>query len=253
MFLESFGILAARIMKKLIIGAFFLIFSGAIFAEKVNFFSKDYSLSFQNGLSLENGSDFAPVTQSVDFSSYLDYHELFFSSGFKILPESMDFTTKAIYWPTLFNHFNTGVGTIFHLQDYHDTFLELDFLNGIFFKYDSLKVFSVSANFLHLYKAAKIYNLPKKYQWIVNNNNMALDVNFNFQITNSWNLYLDFASYSYYRYMLFFAPDIKLGANFHFSKTFVIGTEIEGQYIDMFTLSANLNSFSIRSYLQVEL
>ena len=229
-----------------------LFLSSFAFSEKVNFFTKKPAYICTNGISFENGTDFAPLTQSVDFYGEMDFTELDLSLGAKFHPDSYDITTKAVYWPTLFNHFNAGIGSILHFTETYDIYSEIDFLSGLFFKYHTNKLFDISFNMLVFEKASHIYAIDDSIYWLTNNN-MALGLETNFYISKIWRLYFDFSSYSYYRYMLFFAPDFKLGVIYNLSKNFALGTEFEAQYIDMFTLSANFNSATFRSYIQMEL
>ena len=79
-----------------------LFLAEAAFSQIVNFFTPEMHWTLKNGISLENGGDFEPATESVDLSASLDLTELYFSTGFKLMQESSDFTTESIFWPTFF-------------------------------------------------------------------------------------------------------------------------------------------------------
>ena len=81
-------------------------------------------------------------------------------------------------------------------------------------------------------------------------NNIAISIEVKAYPLSLLEVYLSFSSYSYYRYMLWFAPDLRFGASYKISSLLKIGTEIELQYIDMFTLSANCNSIDVRGFLR---
>ena len=62
---------------------------------------------------------------------------------------------------------------------------------------------------------------------------------------------MNIASYTYYRYTLYFSPDLKLGGEYRFSDWLSLGNEWDFQYIDMFTLSANYNGFENRFFVKL--
>ena len=229
----------------------FLFFSVFSYAEIVNFFTPKMQWSVTNGLSFENGADFAPLTSAVDISVDLNMQEIRVNAGNLVQPSQVDFSTEFIYWPTFFNCFNAGVGTIFHFVHCNDIFSEFDYLSGAYLSFHTPKKFDCMANFLYHGKAARIFAIKDDVPWL-KNNSIAFKTEFNFRPISQLNLNLSVSSYSMYRYMFWFAPDFSFSADYKFFDMFAVGGQIEIQYIDMFTLSSNLNSIDIRIYGRLE-
>lgn len=242
-------------MKKIIHSVFglifFLFFPSFAAAKIVNFFTPQLNWSVTNGLALENGADFAPMTTAVDISADLNMREIQANAGFLLQPSQVDFSTEVVYWPTFFNCFNAGVGTILHFVSCHDIFTEVDFLSGVYLSYHTPKKFDCMLNFLYHGKSARIFAIEDDVPEL-KNSSIALKTEFNFRPIKPLNLCLSVSSYSMYRYMLWFAPDFSLSADYKFLDMFAVGGQIEIQYIDMFTLSSNLNSIGIRIYGRLE-
>lgn len=242
-------------MKKIIHSVFglifFLFFPSFAAAKIVNFFTPQLNWSVTNGLALENGADFAPMTTAVDISADLNMREIQANAGFLLQPSQVDFSTEVVYWPTFFNCFNAGVGTILHFVSCHDIFTEVDFLSGVYLSYHTPKKFDCMLNFLYHGKSVRIFAIEDDVPEL-KNSSIALKTEFNFRPIKPLNLCLSVSSYSMYRYMLWFAPDFSLSADYKFLDMFAVGGQIEIQYIDMFTLSSNLNSIGIRIYGRLE-
>lgn len=242
-------------MKKIIHSVFglifFLFFPSFAAAKIVNFFTPQLNWSVTNGLALENGADFAPMTTAVDISADLNMREIQANAGFLLQPSQVDFSTEVVYWPTFFNCFNAGVGTVFHFVSCHDIFTEVDFLSGVYLSYHTPKKFDCMLNFLYHGKSAHIFAIEDDVPEL-KNSSIAFKTEFNFRPIKPLNLCLSVSSYSMYRYMLWFAPDFSLSADYKFLDMFAVGGQIEIQYIDMFTLSSNLNSIGIRIYGRLE-
>lgn len=236
-------------IKRKLVCVFFLLFSNLVFAEIVNFFTPKLNWFVENGIGFQNGNDFTPNTIVMDFYNELNMKEFICSSGIENSQEGFNFTTDAIYWPTFFKYFNLGVGSTFHILVRDKEFTEIDLLSGVFFKYSNLDWIEVQMNCSFFAKFAKIYAIDNSVPWL-KNNNIAISIEVKAYPLSLLEVYLSFSSYSYYRYMLWFAPDLRFGASYKISSLLKIGTEIELQYIDMFTLSANCNSIDVRGFLR---
>ena len=173
------------------------------------------------------------------------------NAGIFVQPSQVDFSTEIIYWPTFFNCFNAGVGSIFHFVHCNDIFVEFDYLSGVYLSYHTPKKFDCMLNFLYHGKAARIFAIQDDVPWL-KNSSIAFRTEFNFRPVSQLNLNLSVSSYSMYRYMLWFAPDFSFSADYKFFDMFAVGGQIEIQYIDMFTLSSNLNSIDLRIYGRLE-
>lgn len=220
-------------------------------AEIVNFYSSQKNWSVINGVGIENGADFAPLTTMVDISANLDMNEIKAGVGVRGQAGQTDFSMGAIYAPTFFNCFNAGAQSIFHLVYCNDTFVELDFLSGIYLGYHTEKKFDCMLNFLYHGKNARIFAIQDDVPWI-RNNSIAFKTEINFRPVQKLNINFAVSSYSDYRFMIWFAPDFSLAVDYNLFDIFSLGSEIEIQYIDMFTLSSNLNSIDLRLFVKLE-
>lgn len=232
----------------------FLFFSGLnkVSAEIVNWITPKPVFYLVNGITLENGNDVVPQTTLLDMSLTADMDQLKLMAGGQFQLSIMDFTTSAIYAPTFFNHFNFGGKTVLHLQYYNDLFLETDVLSGLYFKYFTGKRFSVAADFMYHHKAAHIFEIKNDVFWLCNQN-FAFNVDFTYKPFKRMILDFSVSSYSAYRFMNFFAPDFRFSAEYKFSKVLSTGFVAEIQYVDMFTLSSNLNTVDFGLYAKLEL
>lgn len=219
--------------------------SGSASNPVVVFWTPETNWSITTALSIEDGTDYVLDQVGFDLTTELNMSQFDVSWGCKIFGQSADLTARFVYWPTFWGCFNAGAGTTFHSQFYTHEYCELDLLNGIYLKYDAHKVFSAQLDFLHHFKSACIYEIRESVPWL-NNHSIALHAGCGVNLKDRVRLTFDFASYSYYRYFLFFAPDFKLGSSFRIDDHWTLGAETETQFIDLFTLSANFNSFSAR-------
>lgn len=232
----------------------FLFFSGLnkVSAEIVNWITPKPVFYLVNGITLENGNDVVPQTTLLDMSLTADMDQLKLMAGGQFQLSIMDFTTSAIYAPTFFNHFNFGGKTVLHFKYYHDLFFENDFLSGLYFRYFTGKRFSVAADFMYHHKAAHIFEIKNDVFWLCNQN-VAFKVDFDYVPVSRLLINFSIASYSDYRYMDFLAPDFKFLAEYKINKVLSAGFYTEIQYIDMFTLSSNLNTVDFCLYTKLEL
>lgn len=238
-------------MKRFGVAVLFLLFSSFLQAQTVNFFTPEMDWSITSGLGFENGSDFAPLTTSVDISAELNMKEFYANFGNKFQPSQIDLTAEAVYWPTFWDCFNAGAGSIFHIVHYSKLFVEADILTGIYLGYHTPKKLDCMLNFLYHRKIARIYEIQDDVPWICNNS-IAFKTLVNYRPVENLTLNLTISSYSPYRYMLFLAPDFSLSAEYRFFELFSAGAQLELQYIDMFTLSSNLNSIDVRIFGKLE-
>lgn len=225
--------------------------SGALSAKGVKFFTPEMHWAVENGVALESKGKGAPVFARTDINFALDMKELYVSSGVQMRMNAYDITAEAVYWPSFFSWLNIGAGMIFHTQIDPECFVEYDFLYGLFAKVSPLDWLSFSVNMLRLRKTARIWTADSD-SLRIKNGNLAFSVGAVIKPVERLAISLDFSSYSYYRVMLFLAPDFKLGVSYKTAPSVTVGSEVDVQYIDMFTLSANLNSVNFRAYVKME-
>lgn len=231
---------------------FLLIVAPSAFADVVNWITPKPAISIVSGATFEAGKDVSPRNVFVDLSSALAMKELNCFAGFQFQTSIFDFTSSVTYAPTFFNHFNFGPKMIFHSQHYDDIYLELDLLGGAYLKYTKSRKFAVALDFLYHFKCAKIFSIEDSVPWLVNTS-IAFCTTFTVRPFSPLCVEFTISSYSDYRYMLFFAPDFRLSTEYDFSRAFSLGSEIEIQYIDMFTLSSNINVINARLYVKLRL
>lgn len=236
----------------ILLGILLFFLKTSFYCEIVNFFTNKMAWKIENGINLENGSDFEPITESLDLLSELNMKELNVTTGIKLNSESLDFTTSAIYYPTFFSCLNLGIGSIFHTNYTKKNFFEMDNLIGLFIKYNLKEKIIISSNIMYMYKVSMILINDNNDFIKLKNNNLAIGFSIEYVPISRLSFLFSVSSYSYYRYMLFFAPDFRLTTSYLISNMFEIGTEAEIQYIDMFTLSANFNSATIRCFVRVK-
>ena len=239
-------------MKKRIAIICILFHAFFIFAQNVTFISKDYTLGFTGGISIEGGSNFVPKAVGLDLSSVFDQKELVIKSGIQLFPETLDITHEVSYCPTLFKYFNLGPKIILHYRNAFDSSSEFDFLTGLFFKYDSLKKIDASVNILYMRKSSAI-KTNDGYLPLFGDNDFAIKLGFGYRPIDRVSIDFSLSSYSFYRYMLFFAPDFEIKVSVRILPKLSAGAELGMQYGDMFTLSANLNSARFRTGLTMEI
>lgn len=221
-------------------------------AKSVNFFTPTPTLVVQSGISLRTGSDFVPKAGGIDARLGIDCKELLFEGGIKQTNEVTDITTQIIYAPTFFSRFNLGPGIIAHFNSTPKVFSEFDFLPGLFFKYRTKKLFSFEADVLFLHKRSNLF-VSEDERLLLNNESLAAKMEFGLYPAERIQFMFSLSSYSYYSYMLFFAPNFKFTTQFNISQKMAAGIDIEAKYIDFMTLSANFIGATFRTYFQMRL
>ncbi|MGP1458573.1 MAG: hypothetical protein ACTTKL_04620 [Treponema sp.] len=237
-------------MKKICAALVFAALNFACAAEIVNFFTPRMQWTLTGGINVKHAPDLAFDSAASDTSVTLDMKELSAAAGFRLQNDIFDFTAQAAYAPTIARRFNIGVQTIFHVNAYSNIFTEVDFLTGVYFKFDTLKRFSIAAHFSYLYKEARIFAIADAVPRIYNHN-IAHALELTFRPRPALSLYAGLSSHTFYRYALYFSPTLKLGGEYRLFDWFSLGSEWSAQYIDIFTLSANFNGFENRFFIKL--
>jgi len=230
----------------------FIISQLNVYAQKVNWITPEPNFSLTCGATFEAGKDVSPRNLLTDFSAGLNMKELNCFAGFQVQTSVMDFTTSVSYSPTFFDRINMGPKLIFHVQHYDDVYCELDFLGGATLKYALGRKTSLGFDAFFHKKAARIFSITDSVDWLVNDS-IAFSTYINFKPVSPLAVNFTVSSFSDYRYMLFLAPDFRLSAEYGLTNTFKLGAEAEIQYIDMFTLSSNLNVVDFRLFCNLRL
>ncbi len=213
---------------------------------------KELSMKFQNGMNIETGTAEEPFSYASDFLFQIERKSFSASTGIKMSGEALHSTLTAEFLPEITQRLSFGPAMTVHYQNYYRYFSEFDFLAGMVFRHDTRHHFSTRLSVMYLRKGAKIKIDDGRLPWLYNNN-MAMGFSVEVRPCSIITLNLDLASYSYYRYMLFLAPDISLKISLRATENFSVGIQSEIQYVDMFTLSANFNWIGLRTFVNVEL
>lgn len=212
------------------------------------FYTNERNVSINTGITAKSIYGFEP--DSINGFAILEYQkpEYYADLGYKISDIKSDLVFSSVYWPQWNENVNIGVGMQYHLLSYQNLFHEHDIMAGVYIKLKGKKIFTVSANIDYYLKLAKLYLLEKN-PWLMNNT-IGINTKFNWNI-NNFDIYFAMGTYSYFRYILFCAPDLVVGGNWKFSKHLSVGCEFEAQYLDFFTISANLDSVEFKTFLKV--
>lgn len=236
-------------MKKFALIPLFFLSLSCLHAKKlVNFWTPEQNWSVRFQFNIEDSSDYLTIMAFPDFSCSLDMKEFRFNAGFRLFSNIFDFSSEFVYWPTFFRVLNVGVGSIFHINCVPKNFIETDFLIGGYLKYQPAKWFYVSLNFLYMLKNSHIY-ISDSETFRLKNNDKAFDLNFSFFPISPLHIYFNFSSYTQYKYMLYASPVFALGVSYRFPQKISVGLSADVQYIDFFTLSANLACVNFKAFV----
>ena len=188
------------------------------------------------GAAAEEKTEFDVVLKS-------DMKELQNTVGLRFDFKKFDVSYWGVYAPTLWNRFSPGITLINHLSFYYDEYLEFDFLVGPHIAYKPFKWFDFFFDFMYQFKSTTIYAIADKVPSVISNC-PAFNLTFNFHIIPELSIDLTFSSYNFFKYYLFFSPNMTLGLKYSANEHYDARLFAEIQYVDMFTLSANLNRFT---------
>lgn len=237
--------------------AVLLIFNGAVCSAKIILFSPEMVHTVSGGLILDRTTGFSPyvntdslITPSYFLSYRLEMPEFYGETGFRFSSETVDCTTRAVYWPLFWNRLNMGVGLTYHFLAYDKVFFEQDILAGLFFKY-TCRSFTTTTDINYFRKWTRIYAVQNYISWLTNNS-LAINTRWSWSVLDRFDFYFGISSYSEYQYLLFWAPDFMTGFDWHFPHGIITGAEFNIQYIDMMTLTAYLDSVELRLFTRWE-
>ncbi|MGP1587043.1 MAG: hypothetical protein ACTTHG_01730 [Treponemataceae bacterium] len=208
-----------------------------------NFWSPVQVLSVTAGARLDACAYFKIFSGAAQLFAQLDMREFFLKTGFDVNDKNFRYTLQVIYAPSLGDHFNLGIKFINHFNRSYSTYFDFDFLTGIFFSYDSLKMFRFKADWLYFLKSSQIDVLKTSCPWI-KSNSMAFSFKFDFLPLEWLDVYFEISSYNFFKYNLFLTFNTRLGFEFNFYKNMTLNLIFDVVYVDFFTLSANFSSSS---------
>lgn len=180
--------------------------------------------------------------------------ELVFDAGISFASSSFDFTTRAVYQPTLFDRFNVGIGGVFHIKHGFKDFLETDALCGLYARGILGKYFRFSCNCLYLYRSAFIFT-GEKTVCLNNKKRPQAAVELYFLPCTRLLISAGFSTYSFFDYYLAGNPHFKIAAAYDFSNGVSCGMEIGVRYLDFFGYSdaGNPAEIRMRTFMQIKI
>ncbi len=209
----------------------------------VNWFTPKAEWSLLGQAIITNYHNFVQYTIGLDVVLKSDMKELQNTVGLRFDFKKFDVSYWGVYAPTLWNRFSPGITLINHLSFYYDEYLEFDFLVGPHIAYKPFKWFDFFFDFMYQFKSTTIYAIADKVPSVISNC-PAFNLTFNFHIIPELSIDLTFSSYNFFKYYLFFSPNMTLGLKYSANEHYDARLFAEIQYVDMFTLSANLNRFT---------
>ncbi|HAH62153.1 MAG TPA: hypothetical protein DCL73_08670 [Treponema sp.] len=245
-----------QFLKKIISAALLSVCGERCFAQIV-WFTPDMDHTVSGAVVLNNNTGFSPYvdSQHLIIPSYvvsykLETPQLFGETGFRFSAKTVDFTTRAVYWPLFWNRLNAGVGITYHFLAYDKIFFEQDVLAGLFFRYKH-RAFTMTADVDYFRKWTRIYAVQEYIPWLTNNS-LAVNTRWSWFVLEHLDFYFSISSYSTYQYLLFWAPDFMTGFDWRFPYGITAGAEFNIQYIDMMTLSSYLAGIELRLFTRWE-
>lgn len=160
----------------------------------------------------------------------------------------INFTLNTAYAPKM-NNFNLGVNTYIHSQTKYDVYTLFDFLIGAYFSKQFTDLFYMDASVMFMDNLSQI-NANKNHMKWLNTKDIALKLLFDFTVTDKLNCGLKLSSFNDYKYNLLFTPFVNFYCDYSITNSLAVGSALEFYYIDMFTLSANLNSVNFSTFVK---
>lgn len=152
-----------------------------------------------------------------------------------------DTNTSIIYTPLSKDKFDVGLHTIFHTETELKTYLDLDFLLGGFFSIHGAEHFIFEFSSFYMLKTTQVFYIKENCPWFITNS-MAASLNFICPINDLWTVGFEFSSYNKTKFNLFITPFFTLYGSYNISENLKLHCDFQVNYIDMFTLSANINN-----------
>lgn len=241
-------------MKKLLVGFVFTFFLCTnMFAKVVTFFDvnevdTELKQTFYYNYIETDRTDGVGLSTRLKF----DLDQLVYDFGFFGINGKSDFTTELIYWPSFFGKLNLGVGFSYHLYSNPELFIEHDFLPGVYAKWKPNPYFELFTRFCFMEKVSVI--APGKiHQMELYNGTLNFNLALLWAFSNEWKFYVDFSSNSYFEYPMFCTPFFSSGIEKCLFGKLYGGMELTSEWVDMFTISANMTTFTVQAYLILKL
>lgn len=156
----------------------------------------------------------------------------------------LDFSVDALFVPIVTKNIDLGLHSILHTEIEFGTYVDVDFLFGGYIAHQYSPKVLFDGSVFYLMKTSHIFLLLKNRPWIVLNN-LAVDLDFRFLCTPEFLCGFEISSFNKTKYNSFITPFYTLYIKFNVSKNIALNFNTQVNYIDMFTLSGNVNNITI--------
>lgn len=180
-----------------------------------------------------------------DLALSLDAHtrEVFVTAGLESCSDKLGVTVDAAYTPFSLFFVNGGVRLINHYTASYDIYSEYDLLPGLYLTLTPSDWATFEFTYLYQYKTSRIFALENARDNLISTG-IGFEHSMTFRPLDQLSLTLSHGSFSLFKYYLFLSPVVSLNATYEVIPDLFIGLTEQFQYIDFFTLSANLHEMS---------
>lgn len=158
-----------------------------------------------------------------------------------LLDDNMyDYSSSVLFLPIITKDLNFGFNTITHFEFEKEYYFDIDFLLGLYCSIQTGKHLIITSSFYYLRKSSLIFNISPDNNFLITNT-MAVTLAFNVPINDKTTAGFEISSFSKSKYNSFITPFYSIYGNYNVTDNIAIKSSVQISYIDMFTLSANIN------------
>lgn len=108
--------------------------------------------------------------------------------------DNFDCTINAVYAPS-FEKFNLGPSVYFHLENFYNVYLDLDYLFGFYFSSQFTELFYFETAIYYMCLTSNIFEIQKYKPWF-STQSLAFKLNFNFKLNNALDCGFEICSFN---------------------------------------------------------
>lgn len=158
----------------------------------------------------------------------------------------LDYSTSVLFLPLVTNTIDLGIHTLFHGELEFNTYLDLDMLLGLYFSAQAGSHFIFTSSFYYFRKSSLIFQISKNTPFL-NSNTMAVELDFKCPLTPESAVGFTISSFNKTKYNSFITPFYTLYSSYDITDKITVNLALQINYIDMFTLSGNINHITVSS------
>lgn len=236
-------------MKKIFLFTAILIFSGIIWAQVIPEEDSEIPISFKQNVEVcarfNTLQDYEPSLFSASGIYNIWGRRFSASGGFFLQKGDTQLTLTATY--KFFKHpkISLATGVIYNLNWLHDFSLTNTFLPCFYLEWQPKNFYTLEFSFDFMFKLRRLFVFGANYSPLINTT-VAVYIKNIFDLPKNFRLYINFASFEYFRYMIFCAPSFIFGLEYKINESFDLAFETSIRYIDFFTLSAHYEDTDFR-------